>query len=338
VTYRWTNETDAVLVPEGGFDESLVITDGATTRTQVWHYPSRSECLACHTSAAGWVLGWNTAQLNRDFTHTSLTTNQITALADAGYLSNAPEAPQAYHALAKPDDTTVSQEFRVRSYLFANCANCHRPGGPALANFDTRISTPTDDANLINGALINTMGDPANRTLVPNSPEHSMILQRMSIRGPGQMPPISSNIHDPQGIELLRAYITGDLASRQTFPQWQAAKFTDPASPQAAAEADADADGASNMLEFLTGTNPIQAGDGWKFSFTVGGDFLILSYDHPANRAVIFESTDAIGGEWQPVDHPDNRLEFPITADSRAIQDRIGDDQMRFYRARITAP
>lgn len=338
VTYRWTNETDAVLVPEGGLDESLVLTDGATTRTQVWHYPSRSECLACHTSAAGWVLGWNTAQLNRDFTHGSLTTNQITALANAGYLSNAPEAPQAYHALAKPDDTTASQEFRVRSYLFANCANCHRPGGPALANFDARISTPTDLANLINGPLVNTMGNPANRTLVPNDLSHSMILQRMSIRGPGQMPPISSNVPDPQGIELLRAYITGDLTNRQTFPQWQTANFTDPGSPQAAAAADADSDGASNMLEFLTGTNPTQAGDGWKFSFTVGGDFLILSYDHPANRAVIFESTDAIGGEWQAVDHPDNRLEFPITADSRAIHDPIGDDQMRFYRARVIAP
>ena len=338
VTYRWTNETAAVLVPEGGLDETLVIADGSTTRTQVWRYPSRSECLACHTAAAGWVLGWNTPQLNRDVTHGSLTTNQIAALRDAGYLSNAPDSPHSHLALAKPDDTTASQEFRVRSYLFANCANCHRPGGPALANFEARISTPTDLANLINGPLVNTMGDPANRTLVPNDTAHSMILQRISIRGPGQMPPIGSNIPDPQGIELLRAYITGDLTNRQSFAQWQAAKFTDPISAQAAAEADADEDGASNMLEFLTGTNPTQAGDGWKFSFTVGGDFLILSFDQSANRAVIIESSGSIGGEWQPVDHPDNRVQFPVTADSYAIHDRIDDDQMRFYRARIIAP
>jgi glucose/arabinose dehydrogenase/mono/diheme cytochrome c family protein len=338
VTYRWTNETDAVLVPEGGFDEPLVITDGGTTRTQVWHYPSRSECLACHTSAAGWVLGWNTAQLNRDFTHTSVTTNQITALANAGYLSNAPEAPQAYHALAKPDDTTVSQEFRVRSYLFANCANCHRPGGPALANFDARISTPTDDANLINGALINSMGDPANRTLVPNLPEHSMILQRMSIRGPGQMPPIASNVPDEAGIDLLRSFITGDLTNRQTFSDWQVAKFNEPLPPEAAAESDPDNDGAVNFAEFLANTNPTLSTDFWAIHATISGGQIVLSYDIPQNRAVIIESADSIPPTWTPVDHPDNRLAFPVGGDSRAISDQISDNQMRIYRARLISP
>lgn len=336
-TYRWTNETSAVLVPEEGLDETLVISDGATTRTQVWRYPSRSECLACHTAAAGWVLGWNTPQLNRDVTYGSLTTNQIIALRDAGYLSQGPDSAHSHLALAKPDDTTASQEFRVRSYLFANCANCHRPGGPALANFDARISTPTDFANLINGAVVNTFGDPANRTLVPNDPAHSMILQRMSIRGPGQMPPIGSNIPDAQGIELLSAYITGDLTNRQTFAQWQVEKFPDPISAQAAAEADADEDGASNLLEFLTGTNPNQAGDGWEFSFTVSGDNIVLSFDNLANRAVLIESANSIEGEWQPVNHPDNRAVFPAGADSRAILDRI-NGEARFYRARIIAP
>jgi glucose/arabinose dehydrogenase len=337
VTYRWTNETSAVLVPEEGLDETLVIVDGATTRTQVWRYPSRSECLACHTAAAGWVLGFNTPQLNRDVTHGSLTTNQITALREAGYLNGAPDSPHSHLALAKPDDLTISQEFRVRSYLFANCANCHRPGGPALANFDARVSTPIDLANLINGPLVNTLGDPANRTLVPNDPTHSMILQRMSIRGPGQMPPIGSNVPDAQGIELIRAYIAGDLTTRKTFTQWQAEKFTDPLAAQAAADADADADGASNMLEFLTNTDPNQAGDGWEFSFTVSGDNIVLSFDQPANRAVIIESADAIDGDWQAVDHPDNRALFPVSGDSRAIHDQI-DSEARFYRARIIAP
>src|SRR5262245_22584914 len=42
VTYRWDDsQANAVLVPEEGLDESFVIHEGGTTRTQVWHYPSR---------------------------------------------------------------------------------------------------------------------------------------------------------------------------------------------------------------------------------------------------------------------------------------------------------
>jgi mono/diheme cytochrome c family protein len=180
VTYRWTNETSAGLVPEEGMDEPLAINDGGTVRTQMWHYPARSECLVCHTPAAGWVLGFNTPQMNRDMTYGTVTTNQIAALANAGYLDSLPAPPHSFMALAAPDDASASQEFRVRSYLAANCSQCHRPGGTAIANFDTRISTATDDANLIDDALIDNLGDAANRTLVPNSPEHSAILQRMS--------------------------------------------------------------------------------------------------------------------------------------------------------------
>jgi glucose/arabinose dehydrogenase/mono/diheme cytochrome c family protein len=338
VTYRWTNQTAAVLVPEEGLDEPLAISESGVVRTQVWHYPSRSECLACHTAAAGWVLGFNTPQLNRDVTHGDLTTNQITALAHAGYLSGAPPNPHAELALAQPDDAAVSQEFRVRSYLAANCAQCHRPGGSAVANFDARISTLTDAANLLNGPLVSSQGDPASRTLAPNSPEHSMILQRISMRGPGQMPPISSNIPDPAGTNLLRAFITGDLTTRQTFAEWQTAKFNEPLPPAAAAEADPDADGASNFLEFLTGTNPLQAGDAWTVRFAADADQLTLSFDNPANRGVVIETTNTFPPSWTPVDHPDNRPLFPGAAGSRAISDKIAGDEMRWYRARLIVP
>jgi mono/diheme cytochrome c family protein len=338
VTYRWTNQTDAVLVPEEGFDEPLAISDGGIVRTQIWHYPSRSECLACHTAAAGWVLGFNTAQMNRDVTHGSVTTNQISALADAGYLSNAPDSPHAFMALATPGDTTVSEEFRVRSYLAANCSQCHRPGGSAIANFDARISTPTDNANLINGVLISPLGDPANKTLVPDSPEHSIILQRMSVRGPNQMPPIASNLPDSAGADLLRAFITGELTNRQTFSDWQVAHFNLPLPPEAAPDADPDADGALNFLEFVSGTNPLQAGDAWGIDVAPGANGVALTFQNPANRAVIIETATSIPPNWTPVDHPDNRPVFPAVSGPRTITDSVGTDQMRLYRARLITP
>ena len=63
-----------------------------------------------------------------------------------------------------------------------------------------------------------------------------MILQRMSVRGPNQMPPINSNIADAAGVELLRAFITGDATNHQDFADWQIAHFNKPLPPEAAAQ------------------------------------------------------------------------------------------------------
>src|SRR5947208_13782488 len=55
-TYRWGGSTsNAILVAEGGMDEPMVLDDGTgVLRTQVWHYPSRTECILCHTPAGGY--------------------------------------------------------------------------------------------------------------------------------------------------------------------------------------------------------------------------------------------------------------------------------------------
>lgn len=86
VTYRWSDSvTNAVLVPPGGMDEAFVINDGGSLRTQVWHYPSRTECVRCHTPAGGLALGFNTPQLNRSHDYAGTLASQLLALSDAGY-------------------------------------------------------------------------------------------------------------------------------------------------------------------------------------------------------------------------------------------------------------
>ncbi|HEY6227646.1 MAG TPA: PQQ-dependent sugar dehydrogenase, partial [Verrucomicrobiae bacterium] len=333
VTYRWTNATDTVLVPEEGFDEPLAINDGGTIRTQIWHYPSRSECLTCHNAAAGWALGFNAPQMNRDVAHAGYTTNQITALADAGYFSAPVDPPDTLSALAKPDDLTASQEFRVRSYLAANCSQCHRPGGFANAGFDTRLSTPLDQMNIVDGNLLNKFGDPANRALVPNSPEHSIIFQRVSRRGPTQMPPISSNLVDQQGVDLLRAFILGELTGPQTFTQWQTAKFGDPGAPNAAPTADPDGDSASNLLEYLTQGDPLSANDPWALRVASTNGVVEMRWVSPLYRSVVIESTDSIPPDWKPVEGNYTRLSNGegVIRDNRTSSARL-------FRARIIAP
>ena len=68
-SYRWADDqSDAALVGAAGEDVPLAIADPAAPggkRTQTWHYPSRTECMVCHTRASNFVLGLTVPQLNR---------------------------------------------------------------------------------------------------------------------------------------------------------------------------------------------------------------------------------------------------------------------------------
>ncbi|MBL9188427.1 MAG: PQQ-dependent sugar dehydrogenase [Opitutaceae bacterium] len=200
-TYRWNDaQTDATLVPDDGADVTFTIVESGAPRPQTWRFPSRGECLTCHTSAGGHALSFNTRQLNRgDF---------LSALAQAGYLSTTATPPAAtLPALASADHPTASLEWRARSYLDANCASCHQPGGPALGHWDARSSVPLPLANLVNGPLIDNGGDAANRVIAPGDAAHSRLLQRIATRGPGQMPPLASRERDHAAESLLAQWI-----------------------------------------------------------------------------------------------------------------------------------
>jgi mono/diheme cytochrome c family protein len=218
-TYRWGNsQTNATLVPEEGLEEAFTIHDGGTVRTQRWHYPSRSQCLQCHTPVGGFALGFNTAQLNRDYNYSGHDTNQIYALSDAGYFQTRVNDISSLVPLAHATNTLYSIEHRARSSLHANCAQCHQPGGAGLGNWDARITTPLSNAGIIDGALVNNWGNPQNRVLKPGSLTNSMIHLRPSTLGSGRMPPLGSTVLDTQSIALLSSWITNMLTTAKQNP------------------------------------------------------------------------------------------------------------------------
>lgn len=77
-SYIWNDEqTDATLVSKEGLDRDYMIRTAQGERKQTWHYPSRTECMVCHSRAAGFVLGISTAQLNKDHDYHGTVDNQL---------------------------------------------------------------------------------------------------------------------------------------------------------------------------------------------------------------------------------------------------------------------
>lgn len=338
MTYRWGESgNNASLVAEQGLDEPFAVNEGGIVRTQVWHYPSRSECLACHTSQGGLALGFNTAQLNRDQNYAGIVTNQIAALSQAGYFQTPPTEIHTLPFMSPAADTRVSLERRVRSYLAANCVQCHQPGGPAPSNWDARLTTPTQLAGLIEAVPRDNGGNPEARIVKPGSPEDSVLLSRITTLGPGRMPPLASSVLDAEAITLLSQWITNDLPAYRSFPQWQTERFGSPLPANAASDADADGDGARNYLEYLTDTNPLDAADAWKISASRTGSFPAIVFPQVANRAFQVQVSQTIPPVWTPLDVAGNEPFFWATNRPGFVLHPTNSSPL-FYRVKVMEP
>jgi uncharacterized repeat protein (TIGR03806 family) len=206
--YKWrADNSDADLLADAR-TEALVVRDARGAHTQNWYYPSRNDCLTCHTANAGGVLGVNTRQLNRALTADGQTDNQLLAWSRLGLLETpVTETSQAsLPALARSDDTDRSLADRARSYLDVNCAQCHRPGG-TVAAFDARYATPLEQQQLIGGPVLIDEGIDHARVIAPNDPWRSILYVRANGNEDFRMPPLARNTIDVQGMTLLRQWI-----------------------------------------------------------------------------------------------------------------------------------
>jgi glucose/arabinose dehydrogenase len=87
-SYLWNAEqTDAELVANEGADKVYVVCDSNSPggmRKQTWHYPSRVECMVCHSRAANYVLGLTEIQMNKVHNYGKVADNQLRTLEHIG--------------------------------------------------------------------------------------------------------------------------------------------------------------------------------------------------------------------------------------------------------------
>jgi len=213
-SYRWNDaQTDAVLVDAKGLDVSYRIKDPKErggVREQVWRYPSRDECMFCHSRAAGFVLGLTTQQTNRDHLFANgRTDNQLRTYAHIGIFKKAlPKETASMAAYVDPFNPQAPLSSRVKTYFEVNCAICHVSDGGGNSLIELGAKTPLERSKLIDELPVHEDLDIRDaRLIAPGDPERSVLYWRITHRGRKQMPPVGTNIVDEQGAKLVEEWI-----------------------------------------------------------------------------------------------------------------------------------
>ena len=284
-TYEWSEDQSEAFLLESAKVKQL--------GDQTWNYPSRAQCLACHTEAAGRSLGLETAQLNRTTTYaeTGRLANQLTTLNRIGMFDTPlTEAPAFLASLPNPHNTAEPLERRARSYLHANCAMCHQPGGPGRGPEDFRFTTPTTAMGAIGVEPTQTdFGVTGAKLIYPGRPDLSILSLRTHMLETGRMPPLGRNVVDAKGVALLDQWIRSGLGM---------------------GSADTDGDGlADNVDNCKKTTNPTQLdSDGDGFGNACDADFngdrrvdaldqalISMAYGTSAGQAAFLPAADMDG-------------------------------------------
>lgn len=226
-TFRWNDaQTDAALVPALGEDVLLTVKDAKApggTRTQTWHFPSRTECRQCHNPWAGEALAFNESQLR-----------SLPQLQDLGLITWGKAKPddKPLKPLVDPHDPKADLGERARSYLHVNCAHCHQFGAGGSVMVQLRYENSLDEMRAVDIPPVQgTFGIPDCRILAPGDPYRSVLYYRMAKQGRGRMPHLGSDLVDEAGVRLIGEWIrqlppkTGDRALVEACcnpdPKWK---------------------------------------------------------------------------------------------------------------------
>jgi uncharacterized repeat protein (TIGR03806 family) len=260
-SYAWNrSQTQASLITDS---QKRLFTAG------VWTYPSREQCMSCHTYAAGYSLGLETVQLNRPFTYpkTGRTANQLETFQHIGLLDAPLSAPPSRLPFLSRDSLNEA----ARGYLHANCSGCHRFRG-SVHSMDLRVTSTIAELEACNVyPSFGTLGINGALVLVPGDPSRSVLSVRPHLLGANQMPPLARAVVDAYGTQVIDDWIES----------WSSCAGPD-------SDGDGVADAADNCRTTANSGQQDQDGDG------IGN-----ACEHPCNDGV---DNDADGSADYPAD------------------------------------
>ncbi len=217
VNYKWRPDNSDADLLSASLSENILITNAAGVRTQNWYYASSSDCMECHNSPVAGsltginVLGISTRQLNGSMTYpaTGVTDNQLRTLNRLGLFNPAinESAIASYTNLSAITNLAASAEQRVRSYLDANCAECHQPGGQGIT-WDARYNTPLAQQNITNYPAAFPLGISDGACVVKDKDIwRSVLVSRIDTTNQDIQMPDFRNLIDTNAVALITEWI-----------------------------------------------------------------------------------------------------------------------------------
>ena len=349
LTYRWNEaQDDAMLVAPTGLKETIQIEENGVLRDQEWHYPGRHDCMACHNGGPAFkakgrhgrfALGFNTPQLNREVNHGQESYNQMDALNQADILVPPFEgSAKLLPKLVTADNEKASLNYRVRSYLAANCEACHEGlTSKSRLHWNATLRVSNDDTKLVDVRPYNDMAIDGARLIHRSDPSKSIVLQRINHNGIERMPPIGSSELDHNAIELVKRWILEDLSQPRTYPEWAAQYFDDLNHPDALLTEDPDEDGYSNLYESLTRTHPLDDQDYLELTFERIDETVNMIIPGISNRYVEVEWTETPDDpdSWNTLDLSENAFFYPADKTDKSIKLQSLDQEKAFFRIKV---
>jgi len=214
VPYLWNDAgTDADRVVIGSKTDVTVLQQNGTPLTFPYITPNMNQCKQCHVNEHEMKpIGMTVRNLNREVEFAGNRRNQLEHWQSIGILHEMPEQQltDAFPDLRDSNSGTLDQ--RARTWLNANCAHCHNPHGPAIVSgldlsFDQKQPVRF---GVYKPPVAAGRGSKGHRfSILPNRPDESFLLHRISSRELGvMMPPLGRSTTDPIGIALIREWIT----------------------------------------------------------------------------------------------------------------------------------
>ncbi len=212
LSYIWNEaQTEAERSIIGDIVPITMVVNG-TSRSINYQVPNQNQCVNCHSPTGSLdVLGPKVANLNKDYSYTSGTDNQISHWAEQGILahpgtSSMPQWP-------KMSDTSADLNTRARAYLDVNCASCHSPQGSAN---NSGLFLGYDNSNPSSLGIYKMPVAAGNGSgglmydIVPGSADESILLFRMNSSDAAiRMPEIGRELVHEEGVDLIREWIDG---------------------------------------------------------------------------------------------------------------------------------
>lgn len=210
--YTWNEEqTDAHYDVVGDIKEvSWINADGEMMNVD-YIIPNKNQCKGCHAYDNKLKpIGPKVRNLNKAFQYTDGEMNQLDRWAAMGYLSEY-QSENEHPKVAVWNDSSAGLHDRAMAYLDINCGHCHNPKGAGNTSGLTLFADQAQNVHLgVYKATVSAGAGTGGHTysIVPGSPETSIMVYRMRSLNPGAMMPElgRQSVHE-EGVELIAQWI-----------------------------------------------------------------------------------------------------------------------------------